>query len=64
MEEFLEEAFRIERDLVRLRYWITSLDWRHYRIGTRNEAELLENGLGLAITRLHSLRSQIREQRE
>ena len=54
MEEFLEEAFRVERDLVRLRYWISALDWRHYRIETQKEAEILESSLGRIITVLLS----------
>ncbi len=64
MEEFLKEAFKVERDLVRLSYWISGLEWGHYSAYAEDRANRARCATDDAITQIRALRSEVRIKEE
>ncbi len=64
MEEFVREAFRVERDLVRLAYWISALEWGHYSPYAESLAMECQGILNQAIPKLMSLRHEAQRRQE
>lgn len=64
MDEFLKELFRLERDLVRLSYWISALEWGHYSQFVESRADRARRDVDVALTSLRTLRGEVKQKED